>query len=35
MVLMDFIDEYIEFYIFKIYIFTNTLLQLLQKVYLE
>ena len=31
MVLMDLIDEYIKFYIFKFYIFTNTLLHLFQK----
>ena len=30
MVLMDLIDEYIEFYIFKLYIFTS-LLHLFQK----
>ena len=35
MVLIDSIDEYIKFYIFKLYIFTNTLLHLFQKVYLE
>ena len=36
MVLMDLIGEYIKFYIFKLYIFTNTLLHLFpQKVYLE
>ena len=32
---MDLIDEYIEFYILKLYIFTNTSLHLFQKVYLE
>ena len=35
MLLMDLIDEYIKSYIFKLYIFTNTLLHLFQKVYLE
>ena len=30
MVLMDLIDEYINFYIFKLYILTNTLLHLFQ-----
>ena len=35
MVLMDLIGVYIKFYIFKLYIFTNTLLHLFKKVYLE
>ena len=35
MVLVNLIDEYIKFYIFKLYIFTNNLLHLFQKVYLE
>ena len=35
MVLMNLIDEYSKFYIFKLYIFANTLLHLFQKVYLE
>ena len=35
MVLMNLIDKYIKFYIFRLYIFTNTLLHLFQKVYLE
>ena len=36
MVLLDLVDEYINFYILKLYIFTNTLLHLFQKkVYLE
>ena len=32
---MELIDEYINFYILKLYIFTNTLLHLFKKVYLE
>ena len=31
MVLMDLIEQYIEFFILKLYIFTNTLLHLFQK----
>ena len=31
MILMYLIDEYIKFYILKLYIFTNTLLHLFQK----
>ena len=35
MVLMDLIDEYIKFYIFKLYIITNTLLHLFHKIVLR
>ena len=35
MVLMNLIDEYIKFYIFKLYIFINTLLHLFKKIVLR